>query len=48
MRWPLLYVGEQLAVVPGLGVAAEFRVRDDEPGLQILWVDTVLAPLMQG
>ncbi|MCC6706833.1 MAG: tRNA lysidine(34) synthetase TilS [Gammaproteobacteria bacterium] len=38
MRWPLLYVGEQLAVVPGLGVAAEFRVRDDEPGLQILWV----------
>lgn len=37
MRWPLLYVGEQLAVVPGRAVAAEFRASADTPGVEFNW-----------
>lgn len=36
-HWPLLYVGEHLAVVPGHAVAAEFRAGPDEPGVAFEW-----------
>lgn len=36
-RWPLLYVGEQLAVVAGLAVAAEFAARGDDAGVVFNW-----------
>lgn len=35
--WPLLYVGDQLAVVPGYAVAAEFRIVAAGPGLLFSW-----------
>ena len=35
--WPLLFVGEQLAVVPGQAVAAEFQVAGDTTGLSFDW-----------
>ena len=35
--WPLLYVGDQLAVVPGYAVAAEFRIVAAGPGLRFIW-----------
>jgi len=36
-RWPLLYVGEQLAVVPGRAVAAEFVAGGAGPGVVFDW-----------
>jgi tRNA(Ile)-lysidine synthase len=35
--WPLVYSGEQLAVVPGHTVAAEFRAASDEAGIVFDW-----------
>ena len=35
--WPLLYVGDQLAAVPGYAVAAEFRSVAAGPGLRFSW-----------
>ena len=35
--WPLLYVGDRLAVVPGYAVAAEFRIVAAGPGLLFSW-----------
>lgn len=35
--WPLLFVGEQLALVPGQAVAAEFRVVGDAAGVSFEW-----------
>ena len=35
--WPLLYVGERLAAVPGYAVAAEFRIVVAGPGLLFNW-----------
>ena len=37
-RWPLIYVGEQLALVPGQTVAAEFRAAGDEAGIIFEWL----------
>ena len=34
---PLLYLGETLAWVAGLGVACELQARGDETGLEIVW-----------
>ncbi len=36
--WPLLYAGEQLAVVPGHAIAAEFRRVDAGSGLLFSWL----------
>lgn len=36
-RMPLLFFGERLAWVPGIGVAAEFRAATGEPGIEPLW-----------
>jgi len=36
-RMPLVFFGEQLAWVPGIGVAAEFRAAAAEPGLAPEW-----------
>ena len=36
-RMPLVFFGEQLAWVPGIGVAAEFRAAATEPGLAPEW-----------
>ena len=35
--WPLVFVGEQLALVPGQAVAAEFRVAGDGAGMSFDW-----------
>ena len=35
--WPLVFVGEQLALVPGHAVAAEFRVAGHGPGVSFEW-----------
>ena len=35
--WPLVYVGDQLAVVPGQTVAAEFRAAGAAPGIAFDW-----------
>ena len=35
--WPLVYVGEQLAVVPGQAIAAEFRASEDDAGIVFEW-----------
>ncbi len=37
---PLIYWQDQLAYVPGIGVACDLRARPGEPGLEIHWVDT--------
>jgi tRNA(Ile)-lysidine synthase len=34
---PLVFFGDRLAWVPGIGVAAEFRARAQEPGLAPEW-----------
>lgn len=36
-RMPLLFIGDALAWVPGIGVAAEFRAARDEPGIVPEW-----------
>ena len=36
-RMPLVFFGEQLAWVPGIGVAAEFRAAASEPGIAPEW-----------
>jgi len=36
-RMPLVFFGEQLAWVPGIGVAAEFRAGASEPGIAPEW-----------
>ncbi|MGE3845452.1 MAG: tRNA lysidine(34) synthetase TilS [Gammaproteobacteria bacterium] len=36
-RWPLLYVDDELAAVPGLAVAAEFRAGADRAALMLDW-----------
>jgi tRNA(Ile)-lysidine synthase len=36
-RMPLLYCGEQLVWVPGVGVAAEYRARAGEPAWRFHW-----------
>jgi tRNA(Ile)-lysidine synthase len=36
-RMPLLFFGESLAWVPGVGVAAEFRAAQAEPGVDPEW-----------
>jgi tRNA(Ile)-lysidine synthase len=36
-RMPLVFFGEQLAWVPGIGVAAEFRAASTEPGVAPEW-----------
>tara|TARA_B110000858_G_scaffold112419_1_gene128569 strand:+ start:5017 stop:6249 length:1233 start_codon:yes stop_codon:yes gene_type:complete len=36
-RMPLLYDGEDLAYIPGIGVCEEFTARDAEPGCIIEW-----------
>ena len=35
--WPLLYIGDELAVVPGRAVAAEFQVERERPGVVFGW-----------
>ena len=37
-RLPFLYVGDELAAVPGLGIEAKFQANADESGLQPLWL----------
>jgi tRNA(Ile)-lysidine synthase len=36
-RLPLLYCGEALVYVPGIGIDAEFGAQPDEPGIQPHW-----------
>ena len=36
-RMPLLFIGDALAWVPGIGVAAEFRASSDEEGIVPEW-----------
>jgi tRNA(Ile)-lysidine synthase len=36
-RMPLLFIGDALAWVPGIGVAAEFRATSDEQGIVPEW-----------
>lgn len=37
-RLPLLYQGDVLAVVPGIGTAAGLQANGDEPGLVVTWL----------
>ena len=37
-RLPFLYVDDELAAVPGLGIDAKFQANADESGLQPLWL----------
>lgn len=41
-RLPLLYWKDMLAVVPGIGTAANLQVADSEPGLVITWLPNEL------
>jgi tRNA(Ile)-lysidine synthase len=34
---PLLWAGEQLVAVPGIGVALEFQAQPDEPSWRLEW-----------
>ena len=36
-RWPLVFCGEELASVPGIGDACEFRATSGERGLMVSW-----------
>jgi tRNA(Ile)-lysidine synthase len=36
-RLPLLYCGESLVYVPGIGIDADFGARNDEPGIEPRW-----------
>jgi tRNA(Ile)-lysidine synthase len=36
--WPLLYCGETLVAVPGLGVESEYRAAPEEAGIVLSWV----------
>ncbi len=36
-RMPLLFIGDALAWVPGIGAAAEFRAASDEQGIVPEW-----------
>lgn len=36
-RWPLLYVGDRLAAVPGIGVDADFQASPGRPGWMPCW-----------
>lgn len=35
--WPLVYVGDQLALVPGQAITAEFRAGEDDAGIVFEW-----------
>ena len=35
--WPLLFCGDELAAVPGLGIAPPFAARDGAPGYAVAW-----------
>jgi tRNA(Ile)-lysidine synthase len=34
---PLLFCGEQLVWVPGIGIDCEFQVKSNEPGISPVW-----------
>ncbi|HJO12209.1 MAG TPA: tRNA lysidine(34) synthetase TilS [Gammaproteobacteria bacterium] len=36
-RLPLLFIDQDLACVPGIGVAEKFSVAANQPGLAIVW-----------
>jgi tRNA(Ile)-lysidine synthase len=36
-RLPLIFSGEQLVCVPGIGVDCDFQAMDDEQGLVVEW-----------
>ena len=36
-RLPLLYWGDELAVVPGIGIACELQASEDEEGVEVYW-----------
>lgn len=36
-RWPLLFCGEQLVAVPGIGIDTSYRAAPSEPGLVLTW-----------
>lgn len=38
---PLVFSGEHLVCVPGIGVDCEFRAGDEEPGLILEWIPTL-------
>jgi len=38
---PLIYWEDKLACVPGIGIANELQAKGDEPGLEIIWQDSV-------
>ena len=42
--WPLLYIDEQLAAVPGHAVAVEFRAADAESALSFTWRPRAYSP----
>jgi tRNA(Ile)-lysidine synthase len=42
-RVPLIFIGDRLAMVPGLGVAREFQAREAEEGVVFEWQKTSLS-----
>lgn len=36
-KWPLLYSGDHLASIPGIGESVKFKAGPDEPGLIVSW-----------
>jgi tRNA(Ile)-lysidine synthase len=37
LQWPLLYSGDNLVAIPGIGETVEFKAMPDEPGLIVSW-----------
>ena len=37
LQWPLLYSGDNLVAIPGIGESVEFKAMPDEPGLIVSW-----------
>ena len=43
-RLPLIFSGEQLVCVPGIGVDCDFQATDDEQGLVVEWQQNCVSP----
>ena len=37
VRLPLIYLQDDLAIVPNIGIASHLQARSDEMGLNVLW-----------
>jgi tRNA(Ile)-lysidine synthase len=42
-RLPLLYCGDELAFVPGIGIACDYRAGVGEPGMVLEWAESFVS-----